>query len=177
MSGHFEAKKHAYRQTQDGIVISFTCHPNDVSAEMALAALGTRYMVAFSEIGDDEKPLGAEVARKSDEETHGVDNVAGERPAGQAKDRRPFSSLPLSQQAAIRCQDVEFRFWLRDNWQIGDGYIEPNSERAADFVRTFCNVDTRAKLDTETGPAERWKYLELQWQMRLTDKRYAEAMR
>lgn len=52
-----EVKKHAYRQTQDGIVISFVMHPNDVSPELATAPLGTRYMAALVEIGDDEQPV------------------------------------------------------------------------------------------------------------------------
>jgi len=53
---HCEAKKHAYRQTQDGVVVSFVLHPNEVPEGLATAALGTRYMLAVVEIGDDEQP-------------------------------------------------------------------------------------------------------------------------
>lgn len=56
MSGYpqIECKKHAYRQTQDGVVISFVLHPNDVSAELAAAPLGTRYMIVLVEMNDNE---------------------------------------------------------------------------------------------------------------------------
>lgn len=53
---HCEAKKHAYRQTQDGVVVSFVLHPNDLPDGLATAPLGTRYMLALVEIGDDEQP-------------------------------------------------------------------------------------------------------------------------
>lgn len=49
-----ECKKHAYRQTQDGIVISFVLHPDDVSADLASAPLGTRYMAVLVELNDNE---------------------------------------------------------------------------------------------------------------------------
>jgi hypothetical protein len=52
-----EAKKHAYRQTQDGVVVSFVLHPQDIPDGLATAALGTRYLLALVEIGDDEKPV------------------------------------------------------------------------------------------------------------------------
>ena len=30
LAEHFEAKKYAYRQTKDGMVVSFVIHPDDV---------------------------------------------------------------------------------------------------------------------------------------------------
>jgi hypothetical protein len=53
---HCEAKKHGYRQTQDGIVVSFVLHPEEIPDALATASLGTRYMLALVEIGEDEKP-------------------------------------------------------------------------------------------------------------------------
>jgi uncharacterized OB-fold protein len=52
-----EAKKYAYRQTKDGVVVSFVLHPNDVPNELASSQIGTRYVLAMVEIGDDEKPV------------------------------------------------------------------------------------------------------------------------
>ena len=49
-----ECKKHAYRQTQDGLVISFVVHPNDITPELASAPLGTRYAAVLLELTDDE---------------------------------------------------------------------------------------------------------------------------
>lgn len=57
MQGAFEGKKHAVRQTQDGWVVSFVVHPNDMAPDFATAPLGTRYMVGFAQIGDDEQPV------------------------------------------------------------------------------------------------------------------------
>jgi uncharacterized OB-fold protein len=53
---HCEAKKHAYRQTQDGVVVSFVLHPQDMPEGLATAPLGTRYVLAFVELNDDETP-------------------------------------------------------------------------------------------------------------------------
>ncbi len=58
MQGDFpqiECKKHAYRQTQDGVVISFVVHPNDVTPDLASAPLGTRYTMLLLELTDNEK--------------------------------------------------------------------------------------------------------------------------
>lgn len=92
-AAHFEAKKHAYRQTQDGIVISFVVHPNDVAAALATAPLGTRYMVAFAQIGDDEQPA----------------EQKEERP------KKPFHELSRAQQSGILRNDARFIAWLGVN--------------------------------------------------------------
>lgn len=54
MKGSFEAKKHAIRQTQDGWVVSFVIHPNDMTPEFAASPLGTHLMLAYAEVTDDE---------------------------------------------------------------------------------------------------------------------------
>src|SRR3990167_8438755 len=54
---HGEAKKHGYRQTREGVVVSFALHPREVPGGLATAPLGTRYMLALAEIGDDEQPV------------------------------------------------------------------------------------------------------------------------
>ena len=56
-SFHVEAKKIAYRQSKDGLVISFVVHPSDMPDALAVAPLGQRYMLALAAIGDDEKPV------------------------------------------------------------------------------------------------------------------------
>ena len=55
MSGYFEGKKIAWRQTaKDGIVLALSIHPDDMPKEMAGSSLNTRYMMAFVEIGAKE---------------------------------------------------------------------------------------------------------------------------
>ena len=87
----FEGLKWSYRQCKDGIVVSFLVQPHDINAQIATAPLGTRYMVAFAEIGDDEKPV--------------------EQP--KPKDRTPWQELRPSQQAGIRSRDADFWRWAR----------------------------------------------------------------
>lgn len=158
MTGHFEAKKHAYRQTQDGIVVSFVIHPNDVEAKFATAALGTRYMIGFAEIGDDGKPVPAPV------------NTAPATPA-LTKDRHPFASLPLSQQAAIRTDDKAFQDFLEIQTPIH------HEESYADAVRAICGVQSRADIKPGTPAGMAWIALESSFQAYLTDQKYAGVTR
>lgn len=164
MTQHFEAKKHAYRQTQDGVVVSFVVHPSDMSAELATAPLGTRYMVAFSEIGDDEQPT--PVAQPIEHQTSNL-TVAGSNPAGSTKDRRPFASLPLSQQAAIRCQDNDFKLFINAS----------NAEDAAERVRIRCGVASRSEIILNTPAGDKWEVLERAYQAWRTDQQYGDSAR
>lgn len=62
------------------------------------------------------------------------------------KERRPFLSLPRSQQAALACDSPQFRHWLR-----ADG-----KEDAAQWVRTACGVKSRSELDHDQRAAAAW---------------------
>lgn len=134
---NFEALKWAYRQTKDGTVISFLMQPHDINAQLATAPLGTRYMVAFAQIGDDEKPV--ELSKEANNAT-----------AEKAKPRTPWHELKPSQQAGIRCADRQFQYWCgtREEYQ------------AAAFVRHECGVKSRAELDTNKSAATRWYHIE-----------------
>ena len=158
MTAHFEAKKHAYRQTQDGIVVSFVVHPNDMTAELATASLGTRYIVAFSEIGEDGKPIAPPKP------------AAAKAPADH-KDRKPFNTLPLSQQAALRCNDPRFEDFL------AFVYPQLKASDAAAQVRMLCNVGSRSQLDKDETAAHTWKLLDQRFHSWLTDQQYAESAR
>lgn len=177
MPESFEAKKHAYRQTQDGIVISFTIHPNDMPEHLALAPLGTRFGVAVAEIGDDEKPKLAQ-----DQEDLTATNANGKHEgldSAPTKDRRPFSSLPLSQQAAIRCTDKDFQTFLGRMVTVMYTTDEPRAAEdiAAEGVRNICKVSSRSKIVEGDKSGDRWLHLEAQYQSWLTDQRYAGASR
>lgn len=55
---NFEAKKDSLSQRQSGEWrLSFTVQAGDVPMELLTAQMGTRYMVALVEIGDDESPV------------------------------------------------------------------------------------------------------------------------
>lgn len=70
------------------------------------------------------------------------------------KERRPFHTLPRSQQAALLCNDHRFWWWLSDkeDRRIGPPppghppYVETEQE-AADAVRSMCGVASRRDLD------------------------------
>ena len=83
------------------------------------------------------------------------------------KDRRPFASLPLSQQAAIRCQDNDFKLFLNAS----------NAEDAAAKVRGLCQVSSRSEIVEGDKTGDRWLNLEANFQAWLTDQRYAESAR
>jgi hypothetical protein len=175
MTGHFEAKKHAYRQTQDGIVVSFVIHPNDVDSGFAVAPLGTRYMIGFAEIGDDGKPVTPAVAEQVDAPASAGDGSrAGASPVRESKDRKPFASLPLSQQAGMRCDELQFQTFMRDK-HFAQGL---SADFAADQVRFLCDITSRADLNDALCPGRNlWLELEKEYQAYLTDQRFAEARR
>lgn len=97
MAGHFEAKKIAWRQTKDGLVLALAVHPDDMPKEMALSALNTRYMIAFSEIGDDERPVSPAQAEQSEA----------------VPPKKPWSEYSRSQQAAILNSDPLFQQYFK----------------------------------------------------------------
>lgn len=82
----------------------------------------------------------------------------------QSHDRKSFASLPLTQQAGIRCADILFQEFLK---------VETESA-AADYVRLYCGVASRSVLPA--FPA-RWHDLEAKYQSWLTDRKFAEARR
>ena len=139
-AAHCEAKKHGYRQTQDGIVVSFVLHPNEVPDDLALAALGTRYMLVFTRIGDDEEPQAPEVKRPG----------------------RPFTSLARSQQAGILCNDETFRHWA--SCVIGQPNLTFCVTRARQFVLDECSINSRRELDTSDSAATAWDILRGQFE-------------
>lgn len=124
-----EAKKHAYRQTQDGIVISFVVHHDDMSADLAAAPLGTRYQLALVQLADDETP------------------VPRQKP------------IALSQQSAILCGDPVFIKFLEENYEHLATGVEANDFDPASMVRQICGVDSRAEFDTDPHAAQRWRSL------------------
>lgn len=83
------------------------------------------------------------------------------------KERRPFSELPYSQQAAMRCREADFHKFCADCyavlWRnlIGRG-SSPN-DAAADVVRDVCRVTTRTDIEPETMAGKSWEALEAEY--------------
>jgi hypothetical protein len=143
VADHCEAKLHGFRRTQDGVVVSFVLHPAEIPKALALDPLGTRYMLAFAQISDDEHPVSpagpaAPVSEKGDCTT-----VAGAvKPAGEPKERRSWDELRPSQQAGILCSDVAFQQFAskQTGWQCDE-------EDAAAWLRAELDISSRKELD------------------------------
>jgi len=84
-----------------------------------------------------------------------------------AKERRPFASLPLSQQAAIRSTDKAFQAWIGVS----------SDAAAADYIREHCRVTSRAHIRDDDAAGLRWGQLERDFKAHLTDVQYAGAWR
>ena len=133
---NFEAKKHELRQLQDGHwKITLTIHPNDMPDEMMKAAMGTRYMIAAVEIGDDEAPV--------------------------VKESRKWEDLKPSQQAGIRCNEQAFSRFLMESY----GPREFIDEDPALFVRDYCSIESRSELDSDEDARAAWSLLEHNFQV------------
>ena len=75
------------------------------------------------------------------------------------KERRPFSELPYSTQAAMRCQEQDFHSFLKEHFNFQwlralEGRTP--SEAAADVVRHLCRVESRSDLKPGTPAGETW---------------------
>ncbi len=130
-SSHCEAKKHAYRQTKDGIVVSFVLHPNEVPDDLALAPLGARYMLGLARVGDDEEPQEPE-----------------QKPEKPKRPGRPFADMPASQQAGMLCNDPVFQQWACPG--------DPCPESARDLILLDCQITSRKHLDGGGGAGVLW---------------------
>ena len=80
-------------------------------------------------------------------------------PTASVEPRRPFSSLPYPQQAALRCQELSFRDFLRHK-QFGDAR---DAEAAAAIVRGYCEVDSRADIKPGTEAEKLWLRLNTEY--------------
>ena len=129
-----ECKKDRLAQNQDGTwKLTLTVAPDGLPDAVMKAPPGVRYRAFFVEVDDQEEPV-------------------KHAPAPPEKPKKRFHELPLSQQAALRCQDESFMDWLR---RIR-GYTNINAEQTAGTVRLICNVDSRAELDTDAFAGQQW---------------------
>lgn len=106
------------------------------------------------------------VAQRKEQQASNL-SVEGSNPSGTAKDRKPFHTLPLSSQAAIRCQDAEFQVFMD---VAGDG-------SCAAKIREICGVTSRSEFNTNSEAGDKWRNLEAQYQAHLTTKQFADVRR
>lgn len=150
---HFEAIKYSLRQSKDGVVVAFVVQPEDVRPELMALPVGARIMVAWSQIGDDEKPVPAE-------------------PPPPSKPKRKFSDLSLPEQAGIRCEDGRFERFVEEVYEVTWG----EGADVATWVRNFLTIKSRAELSTNHEAANRWRKLEARYQQWLTDETHGASV-
>lgn len=135
-----EVKKDGLRQTQDGTwKLSLTVHPNDMSVALMQADMGTRFMCAMAQIGDDEQPV----------------------------ERKP-KTHSRTKAAVMACKDVEFQKWVapRAGYVMEELSTERREHWAKQAVYTLCKIGSRSELDTNPEAGKRWDNLWEQFKRR-----------
>ena len=162
-ASHCEAKLHAFRKTQDGIVVAFVLHPNEVPESVQLAPLGTRYMLALVEIGDDEQPKHKGSTAEAVPTAHDTSQTEMQpAPETSTPTTQPARATPLrnyAQQSGALCKSDSFILYLRerqrDLWaELSD--ISDPYESAVKVVRKFCGVKSRSEIANGTEAEQRW---------------------
>lgn len=150
---HCEMKKVAYRQSKDGIVISFVLHPQEVPAQLSTSHIGARYIAALVEIGDDEQPI--HPAEKESAPAR-PDQIAPKPDRA----KRDWRDLPPAQQAGILCDQPIFSAYLKE--QRPDDWSE--SPDPVDCVYLICGISSRAELGTNAKARVIWHQLDSAFQ-------------
>jgi hypothetical protein len=95
----------------------------------------------------------------------GADAAEDNPPMEDERTRSAWKDLgPLAQSAILLCKDEKFQQFVVDKWKL-DG--RGNEHIAAEYVKTFCKVDSRKDLDTADGGRTRFGALMAdyrQWQ-------------
>lgn len=153
---HCEVKKDALRQNQTGDwKVTFTVA--DIPANLITAPMGTRYVMALVQIGDDEEPVTPAT------ETEGVAPVA--------KERRERRSMKFAQRAGMLINDPVFWQWMTETRNYGP---VPDAKTADWLLKCEVEVESKRDLDTNPDAAERYANLESRF---LSYKANGEHMR
>lgn len=136
-----EVRKDGLSQRQDGRwALRLIIHPNDFPAALSLAPMGTRYIAALVEVGDDDLPV--------------------EAPPKAEKAKRSFDELPASQQAAMLCNEPRFWKFLETYFSADHNFfVVRNAEDAARAVREICSVQSRSDFDEYSAASADWHAL------------------
>lgn len=132
----FAARKHGWRQTDKGYVLTLLIDPTDQWQEVALASLGEAFGVAMVKI---DPATGQSVP-----EVHGGYSHIEAAPSGANTDNsrqrvsgKRWSEMSRAQQAGVLCADERFWRWAGVT----------NSDQAAEYLRHQCGVNSRRELD------------------------------
>ena len=76
------------------------------------------------------------------------------------KERRPFSELPYSQQAAMRCGEPSYEHFL---WYTHGLHQDTNPAEVIALVRHECGVTSRSEIVKGTPAGDKWEALEAEY--------------
>lgn len=171
--GNFECKISGKRESSNGIFITLQIQPDDYDSSLATLRVGSSLVIGWSEIIDSSVQKIYPIGSPEQVAAQNTLNTAFRNTLGPANSKRKFEELSLSQQAALRCQDTDFQFYLSDT-----AHHPPRTDwTAADEVRERCRVESRAEFDKNSRAGGAWLILEDQYQAWLTEKRYGDQVR
>ena len=150
-----EIVKYAYRQTKDGIVVSFVVHPDDIPAALSTSRIGSRFVAVLVQVGDDELPV-----HQPAKETKHVAPATPRTDPKPAGAKRDWRDIPPPQQAGIRCDEPAFAAYLKENFK-DDWHEAPD---ATECVRLICGVESRSELATNQKARVIWHQLDTTYQ-------------
>ena len=168
--GTFEAKLYSVRKSKDGMIVAFVVQPQD-TAGLTNLDIGAHLMIGWAEYAENE-------AAGATGSVQGQAEPAGDTGLPAASDipkkRTPFHELPLSQQAGIRAGDNEFVNFLI---ATRPSLFEVSGRDAAQVIRSFCQVDSRAELATNTKAMDLWCTLNRDYESWCLEKKYKDVLR
>jgi len=133
-----EAKKDRLAQNQDG-AWKITLNSLDLPPHVIAAPMGTRYMIAFVELGDNEEPV-SPLGPSASERAKAAYQASS--PGDQARAR-----------SVMLCRDPDFQAWAQAT----------DEAEAATFIRRSCRVNTRAAFADNPKALETFLALEREY--------------
>lgn len=129
-----EAKKDGLSQMQSGEwTLRLKLHADEIPTPLLKATMGTRYMLAMVEIGDNEEPM------------------QQEQPKGKS----------YAQQAALTCKEPAF--WKFCSEFVRSGNAVLNEEDAVRFIYGNVGISSRSELVEGTPAGDSWHRLWLDY--------------
>lgn len=118
---------------------------------------GQRMQLAAVLIDENEQP---QCPKQPSTEPDSPPPVGPSEAAGEGQDtRRTFRNMPRSQQAALKCRDLEFQKWLRDTNPKAYTHVDPdwNEAKCCDHaLKLSLVISSKKDLDELPCAAEDW---------------------
>lgn len=143
---------------RDGMTVRLALDASDEGAVHPFRHLGTgkhgqRFMAVLVPVSDEPSPVPAQP-----EQPNGIEPQRTPLYEMTEREKRRWDDMTYAQQAGIACGEPEFWRFLTEEKCAPDISVE-NADEAAQSVRAWCYVGSRAELDREEAAAEHWRTL------------------